>query len=278
MKKAGLLVLLLTAMVCASQAAIIYLSNTPTGQSTNGFYYFSDGANWEGGIAPVAGDTIRIQYSGKLYMTGNQSLVTYTLFGTTPLTNQIAGSGTLSASTYFIISANQAAEIRDSVDVVVSNRVRMSGVSALNLYDNSRMNANSISFDAIGTQFAITLNGNSAWERLVVGGLKENIAEGSKFVLNNISTINASTLTAQELNDGWLVFNTRFYLNDSAAITLQTDAANATNIASYIADGKILINGSSNAVSGVDYTYDAGTGVLKASPYKSSISLIIISN
>lgn len=66
------------------------------------------------------------------------------------------------------------------------------------------------------------------------------------------------------------------YLNGTASIDLQTHADNAANIASLISGGKLLINGSTNAVSGVNYTYDAGTGVLQVIPEPATIGLLAV--
>ncbi len=191
------------------------------------------------------------------------------------MAGQIGGSGKLYISTYLILS-NATLDVRGTVNMVVSNRMRFSGTQAINLYDDAQLSAK-VSFDAPGDLFSITLNNNSKYLNLAAPSAgAANIAVGSKYVLNDNSSMNSSTLTATAVNDAWLVYNTKIYLNDAAAITFKTDVANTANIASYISAGKILINNLPNAVSGANYTYEASTGVLQAVSKTSTLSLVII--
>ncbi len=244
------------------------------GTNTNGFYYWQDGANWnQGGTLPGTADSARLRSAGKekVFLTGDQSVSTLAVAVGTA--GQVGGLSKLSLSTYLFMS-DCTLDIRGSVSVVVSNRIRFGGASqAIILHDNAHLDAR-VGIDSQNTRFSITMNGNSVFDHLIAPSIGSNsIAAGSSFVLNGSSAVNANTLTALELHDVWMVKNTRFYLNDAATMTLQVSTGNVSNIASYLSSGYFQIKGSSNAVRGVDYAYDDDTGILKVlSPSASHVT------
>lgn len=231
------------------------------GSSTNGYYHWNDPANWNPADVPGGGDLVRFGRTApeaKVYLDGNAGVQTLQVYTNT----EIVGTGTITVAggnMTFQAGPNAALTLRDSVRMTVGsdNDIIMNGVKpTLTLYDSARVEAG-LRFNA-GAQFTITLNGNSVFDNQGTPNSASNIAAGSKFELNDSSSMIMSTLTAQELNTGWLGYNTVLYLNDTASIILESNAANAANIASFIASGKILINGSPTAQAGTDYTYENG--------------------
>lgn len=267
---------LMLAAGLGAQAANIDFRHS--GASTNGYYYWSDPANWSGDIS-IAANTARFgrtMTQSKVYLDGNvgpiQSLIVYTNSIT-----DIAGAGiiTIAGNASSWAGPNAALILRDSVRITVNSAFDMilnAGSPTLTLYDNARVDAG-LRFINPGTQFIITLNGNSVFDNQGTPNTASSIAAGSMFVLNNNGSMMMSDLTAQEMNDNWFAYNTRIYLNNSASITLEANAANTANIASYIEAGKLWINGSTNAVINTDYTYDAGTGILQVIPEPATAGL-----
>lgn len=248
------------------QAVTIDLSGG--GTSSNGFYYWNDASNWRGGVLPGTADAPRLRYAGKdkVLLAGDVTVAQVSVYPN--IVGQIGGTGTLTLNTYLLFTNAVTLDIRDSVNVVVMNRIRFEAQSTqmLNLYDNACLRSKTVSFDGPGSKFTITLNGNAIYDGLIEPNAKSgtNIASGSKFILNNSSSLTAPALTAQKLYDQWIANGVIFCLNDTAKLVLKTSGGNAADIALFVSSGYIQINGLTNAVSGKDYVYDANTGVLQA--------------
>ena len=266
MKKRTAIQWVLFALGLSVHGAVIDFRHNGTG--TNGFYFWNDPVNWHTGSLPTSIDAARFRYPGesKAHLSSDVTVNTLSIIGGNTAA-QIAGAETVFCTYFsFLTGADRAMEISGSVSVQVSNRIRFyTGSSSLVLKDDARVGGK-IGFDEANAQFTVTLNGNSVFENFVapVAGEVGNIGSGSKFVLNDSSSLVASSRTAANIHTDWLAYGVVFELNDTAFMTFSTHAANAANLATYISEGKILINGSSNAVSGIDYTYDANSGVLRA--------------
>ena len=244
--------------------------------STNGYYYWNDADNWQGGILPGTADAARFRYTdaeNKAFLTGDVNISSLNM--TAGVHAQIAGTGIITASSYMGFIGNTETntwDVRDSVTIIIDNRIRFrAGTTEINLYDDASLNPNGISFDEVGSGFVFSLNGHAGFDYLTApnAGSGTNIASGSRFELNDSSALLATSLTVQELRENWMEHGVAFYLNDAASIALQTDSGNATNIEACIAAGLLVINGSTNVTDGVDYVYDSATGILQAyPPYK----------
>ena len=238
------------------------------GTDTNGFHYWSSTNNWTGGVVPTSTDAPRFRYStldrDKLYLDASPTVATVTVLG--DVQAQIKGTGTLTVTAYLNLAyANAGVDLMDSVTLAVGNRIRLTtGTTALNLYNDSILNTTGLSFDAVDSKLLLTLNDSSRYIQSNVPQLTANLHADSQVVLNDSSSMVVDNLTASELYNFWFTNGAAFYLNDSASITLQTSGNNIADIQTYNQAGYLVINGSTNAVLDVDYTYDPDAGVLQA--------------
>ena len=243
------------------------------GTATNGFHFWSDAGNWSF-RTPLATDSPRIRYSdldrNKLYLDASPTVKSVVV--TTDVQAQIKGAGTLAATAYLNLAyANAGVDLMDSVTLVVSNRTRLTtGTTAINLYNDSTLETQNLSFDAASSKLLVTLNENSTYQQNSGPLLAENMDADTQFVLNNSSSLVMENSTVSELYDNWFTNGAAFYLNDSASITLLTSGSNIADIQTYNQAGYLVINGSTNAVLNVDYTYDPDAGVLQAIPVPAS--------
>ena len=273
--KYGVIGILLAAGWCAQAATVDFKH---LGTSTDGFYYWNDPANWATANLPTSIDAARFRHLGesKAYLSSDVTINTLSVMGGNTAA-QITGAGTIACQYFsFLTGGSRAMELSGDVSVSVSNRIRFyTGSSSLVLKDNAKVGGK-IGFDEAGAQFTVTLNGNSMFENFVAPLTAEvgNIAAGSKFVLNDSSSLVAPSRTAANINTDWMAYGVVFELNDTASMAFATHAANAANIATYISEGKILINGSTAAVSGVNYTYSADTGVLTVIPEPATVGML----
>lgn len=260
MNKLQYLVLCLIFVASGVQAVTLDLSGG--GTDTNGFHYWSDAGNWNGGNLPGSADAPRFRSDSsdrnKLYLDASPTVSTLTVAA--DVQAQICGEGTLAIANYLNLAfANAGVDLRGAVKMDVGNRIRLTtGTTALNLYENAALKTKGASFDAAGAKLLVTLNGSSVYSQSALPQLTENMAEGTQFVLNDNSSLNVETLTAEKLYDGWIAAGATFYLNDLASIVFRSSRSNPSYIKTYNEAGFLVINGSTNAVEGVDYTYESG--------------------
>lgn len=257
---------LLTVNALGLQAAVI-VDFKGTASSVNGFYSWSDTNNWVGGVLPATTDNARFRYAdseNKAYLEEDAQVSSLNL--NAGIHAELAGKAIIEIDSYLNFTATTATNrlaVHDNIIMEVGNRMRFKGGrTEINLYDDSILDTQ-VSFDEAGSEFVVNLYDNASYTKLISPLSAGNISNGH-FVLNECSSVIANMLTAQELYDHWMVYGTTFHLNDGASIIFQTSASNPSDIEAYIAAGYLKINGSSNAVSNVDYTYDAVSGVLKA--------------
>ncbi|QHI69846.1 LamG-like jellyroll fold domain-containing protein [Tichowtungia aerotolerans] len=235
---------------------------TEGGTQTNGFYYWGDTSNWVGGSLPDGGDLARYNSLDMgAFLDNDQTIASLSI--------QKAGSGltgtnTLTLASYLIMGADDSLTLSGSVRVDVNNYTKITGSSAVTLNDNSFIDLDNVYSDDAANVFMFTLNSNSTATVLNAHGSSLGFASGSCFVLNGSSALASTSLTVEEWYAGYLTNGIVLKLNDTASIQFQTSGNNASDIIAHNAGGYLLINGSSNAVEGVDYTYDPGTGVLQA--------------
>lgn len=266
------------------KGATVDFSSTPTGGSTNGFYYWTDGGNWVGGVVPGIADAPRFRYVGheKAYLSVNY---TNSQLSINPgISVEIAGTNTLTLTTYMLMDGlsggvGSSLTLDGYVHLIILNRARTTVAAAgstvsVTLNDNSYFNPRYWGFDGTNTTLELTANGNAVYEETVFSSGMANLNAASTFTFNDTSRFSVTNSTAAELDTSWLQYGLKIDLNDKATIVFQTSGSNAADIASLISSGKLLINGSTNAVSGKNYTYDAATGVLEA--FQSVLSLQII--
>ncbi|QHI69836.1 hypothetical protein [Tichowtungia aerotolerans] len=257
------MLMVVIAVVSGVQAATVDMVGN--GTDTNGFHYWSDTNNWNAVI--TSADSPRVRYDtedrDKLYLDASPTVNSFTVLA--DIQARIKGTGTLTMSAYLNLAyANAGVDLMDSVTLVINNRIRLTtGTTALNLYNDSVLDTKGISFDVAGSKLLVTLNDNSSYIQTNIQ-LTANMHADSQFVLNDSSSVVMETMNAAELYDNWFTNGATFYLNDTASITMQTSGNNIDDIATYNAAGHLVINGSTNAVLNVDYTYDTETGVLQA--------------
>lgn len=242
-----------------------------------GFYYFSDADNW-GGTVPGASDVARLRYDtlnrDQLNVDVDSAVNNFVVFG---VHAKLRGTNTLTANGYLNLTSGLGVDLMDSLTMTVENRIRVStGTTEINLYNDSSIETTSFSFDAAAAKLLMTLNDNSSYIQNNTPQITENMDAGSQFVLNDSSSVVMSNLTAAELYDNWLSAGAVFYLNDTASITLQTSGSNVDDISTYNAAGYLVINGKTDAVEGVDYTYDTEAGILQAIPEPATLGLFVL--
>lgn len=234
------------------------------GSETNGFCYWSDAENWRGGALPGAQDAARLRADcpSALYLDVDAAVKNLVVHD--DVHARIKGTGRLSLDSYLSLSfPNTGLTLMDAVTVSVGNRIRLStGTTELTLNDRAALETKGLSFDAADARLVMTLAGDAVYSQLVSPQLTENMADGTKVVLNDRSVFNAETRTAEQIYDGWIAAGATLYLNDSAAIRFKSNRSNMSFIKLYNEAGFLVINGKTNAVNGVDYTYV--DGVLKA--------------
>lgn len=257
--------------------------NGPNGTSTNGCYYWSDSNNWAFGTVPGQSVTnaprFRYTASQKVYVDNDYSYGQISSLA--GITGHLAGTNTLTLLNYLTLDgAGSAFVLNDAVRVIANNRATASANCAnsavsVTLNNSSYLSSHYWAFYGTNTTLNLTANDNAIYEETAFMVNGTNLSSASSFTFNGNSEFVVNGSTAAELETSWLQYGLTINLNDTALIDLQTSGSNAADIAALNAAGKLVINGSSNAVSGVDYTYDAGTGILQAIPEPATIGLLI---
>ncbi|QHI69837.1 PEP-CTERM sorting domain-containing protein [Tichowtungia aerotolerans] len=272
------MLMVVIATVSSAQAAVVDLVGN--GTDIGGFHHFSDTNNWAGGNLPTSTDVPRFRYNdndrNKLYLDASPSVATIVVLD--GIQANIGGPGTMTASSYLNMAyTDPSLDLWDSATVNIGNRIRTTtGTTAITLHNDSTLETQNISFDAAGAKLLVTLNNNSMYKQLGAPQLAANMHADSQFVLNDSSSVLMENMTASELFDSWFSNGAVFHLNDDASITLQTSGNNIDDIATYHAAGYLVLNGKTDAVKDVDYTYNVDTGVLQVIPEPATLGLFMV--